>query len=247
MGYKLSWEEIKSGVANSILLAAAAMIGAIPMFQHQFRSLTATVFTVEPSEQQIFYLALGQSFILFCLALLCSLVGFFYSAPLGLPGLGKLRDGPKWFGVGAVIGLGLTPVFYYSCDFEIYTIAPELFPASTSQAFYMVIGNALAQEIIARFGLVTIGVYLWKNIGRTGYPWPAVIVVSLFSAFGHYLFITRFNLDLKLSTAHIAVTVFATFLFQILFSDTFVRRGLIAALGLHLGIGVKPVIYSIVL
>ncbi len=246
-GYKLSWEEIKSGVVNSILLSSAVMLGTIPMFQYQFRSLTSALFTIRPTEQQIFYLAVGQSFILFCVAILCSLVGFFYSAPLNLPGLGGIRDGLKWMTAGVGIGLLLTPIFYYSCDFEVYIIAPELFPESWRQALFLIIGNALAQEIVVRFGLVTIGVYLLTGFGYKGYPWPVVIIVSLFGAFGHYLFIAKFNLDLKLSAPQIAVAVLATFLFQVLYSDTFVRRGLIPAMGLHLGAGVKSIIYSIAL
>ena len=239
-----SWAEMKDRSRNAVLLAAASMFGALPMFQYQFRYLTDTIFIRQPSPDRVYYLAVSQAFILFSLALVCSLIGFLYSERLKLPGFGTLNDIRKWLPIGLMAGLLLTPVRYFVLDRKILATTPQIFPESFPWAVSHMIGTSLPQEVIVRFGLLTIGIYLMRKMKLKGYPWPALIVVSIFGASGTFVSLTKFNLAQKFPPSYILILLIMTLLIQWLYCEVYIRKGLIAAICIHSGFPIKYVVYA---
>ncbi len=73
MNGRIEWSAMKSHIRNATFLAAAAMFASLPMFHYQFRHLTGAVFRIQPTVEKAYYLALSQSFIVFCLAFLSAM------------------------------------------------------------------------------------------------------------------------------------------------------------------------------
>ncbi|MCP4112271.1 MAG: CPBP family intramembrane metalloprotease [Desulfobacteraceae bacterium] len=247
MTYKIEWNVMKDKMRNSVFLAAAAMFGTLPMFQYHFRHFAGSLFTRQPTAEQIYYLALGQSFMVFLLAFLCSLVGFLYSERLQLPEFGKTSDIPGWLCMGLLVGLFFTPISYYFCDREVFRVIPEIFPNSSLWALANMSGIALAQEVIVRFGLLTIGIYLARRWGLKGYAWPVIVVISIFGALGTYVFLAKFDLVHKLFPSQLLISLIMAFFLQWIFCEIYLRKGFLAVLCIHFGLDIKFLVYSLVI
>ncbi len=238
---------MKDIIRNSVFLAAAAMFGTLPMFQYHFRQFAGSLFTRQPTAEQIYYLAVGQSFIVFLLAFLCSLVGFLYSERLQLPEFGKASDIPRWLCIGLALGLFFTPISYYFCDREVFRVIPEIFPGSWHWALANMSGIALAQEVIVRFGLLTIGIYLARRWGLKGHAWPVITVISIFGATGTYMFLAKFDLMHKLIPSQLIISLAMAFFLQWLFCEVYLRKGFLAVLCIHIGLDIKFLVYSLII
>ena len=247
MKTRLEWNEMKNRIQNSVFLAAGAMFGSLPMFHYQFKNLSGSIFTIQPTAEQIYYLSVCQSFMVFSLAFLCALVGFLYADRLKLPGFGKHSDVMFLLPVGLVLGLAFTPVWYFAFDREIFLIIPEIYPASMAWALASMMGVAISQEVIVRFGLLTIVLYFLDRWGFEGHPWPAIAIISTFGSFGAYLFMVKFNLAELLSSYQIAILLISAFFLQWGFCEVYLRKGLLAAFYIHFGLSVKYLIYAIMI
>ena len=240
-------KEIKDRVQNAFFLATAAMLASFPMFLYQFRHLTGSVFSHQPSAERLFYLSLTQSFIVFALALLCALVGFLYSESLQLPEFGRPGHFLAWLPMGLVLGLVFTPVSYFTVDREIIQLVPQVFPRHWPWALGNMLGSAITQEVIARFGLLTIGIYLFRRLGFRGHPWPAIALVSLFGCAGTYIFLLKFDLAQEFLPSQIAVGLTMAFFLQWIFCEVYVRKGFLAASCIHFGLNIKLLVYALIL
>ena len=244
---QIAWKEMKDKVQNAFFLATAAMLASFPMFLYQFRYLTRSIFSYQPSAERLFYLSLTQSFILFALAFLCALVGFLYSEPLKMPAFGSPRHFLTWLPLGLALGLAFTPVSYFVVDREIIQCAPRVFSRHWPWALGNMLGGAMTQEVIARFGLLTIGVYLFRRLGFMGHPWPAIGLVSLIGCAGSYVFLLKFDLAQEFFTSQIALGLATAFFLQWIFCEVYVRKGFLAALCIHFGLNIKLFVYALVL
>ncbi len=244
MKSRIEWSVMKNHIQNATLLAAATMFVSLPMFHYQFRHLTAAVFRAQPSVQRAYYLALSQSFVVFCLAFLSALIGFIYTERLRLPGFGKPADIRVWLPVGLIAGLIFTPISYLIFDRGVIRSIPEIYPASLLWTLVVTAGRALSQEVIVRFGLLTIGVYLWDRWGRKGRPWPAIAAISAFGAAGSYLMMSRLEMVSRLSPSQIMIMLVLSFLMQWILCEVYIRKGFLAAVCVHLGLAVKYVIIA---
>jgi hypothetical protein len=244
---QISLREMKDRVQNALFLAAAAMIGSFPMFLYQFEQFSGSLFTYPPSSERLFYLSLTQSMIVFALAFLCALVGFLYSERLKLPKFGRPADAPLWLSLGLTFGLVFTPLSYLAIDRQIIRLIPGVFPTHWLWASANMLGGAITQEVIARFGLLTIGIYLLGRWGFKGHPWPAIALISLFGSFGTVVFLLKFELAQKLTLSQLAPTLMMVFVLQWIFGELYVRKGFMAALCVHFGLSVKLVIYALLL
>jgi hypothetical protein len=245
MTYQLPWQEMKDRISNAIFLSAAAMLGSFFTFVHQYNHLWESIFNQLPTSREIFYLSLAQAFIVFSLAVLCSLVGFLYSDRLRLPGFGHFNDLFIWLPGGLAVGTFLTPFSYLLFDREMLRLTPGIYPNSWEWAVATVVGGAVAQEVIVRFGLLTIGVYLLQWIGYHRHPWPAIAVISTGGAGGVILFIAKFDLFQNLPVPHILTALLFAFVLQWIFCETYLRKGLVATICIHIGLAVKFLIFSL--
>jgi hypothetical protein len=237
---------VKETVQNALLLSGLVMFACLPMFRYQFQYLSADIFIQPADPVMINRLALMQSFIVFLLAVLCSLVGFTYARRLELPGFGTFSDLLYWLPLGLLAGVLFAPVYYFLVDRALMQRIPEMFPASPVDALALMIGGVIPQEVIARFGLLTIGVYFWKR-RRKGRPWPLIAGVSLFGAAGAYVTLAKFYLNHKIPPVQMGIVLATVFLLQWLFCELYLRRGFVTATCIHLGLTVKLLIYALFL
>ena len=238
---------MKNRIQNAFFLAAAAMLASFPMFLYQFRHLTGSIFYHQPSAERLFYLSLTQSFMVFALAFLCALVGFLYSESLQLPEFGRPGFFLSWLPMGLILGLVFTPVSYFVIDRDIMRLVPRVFPRDWPWALGNMLGGAITQEVIARFGLLTIGIYLFRRLGFKGHPWPAIALVSLFGCAGTYIFLLKFNLAQEFVFSQIAIGLTMAFFLQWAFCEVYVRKGFLATSCIHFGLNIKLFLYALML
>lgn len=244
----LSFDEMKQQARAAVLLAGLVMLTALPMLFYQLQYLPDLIFTEIPNSAALYQLAVKQSVVVFALAFLCSLVGFLYAQRLELPGFGALQDIRYWLPLGFGVGLICTPVAYFAIDRELIQILPELYPEFVLPAVAKMVGTAFTQEVVLRFGLLTICVYFlrWGNI-LNGRRITAVIVIAAFGALGTYLTLVEFQLAHRLSGAEMGLALFLSFVFQWLYSEIYLRWGFLAVVCMHLGFSVKFIVYALVL
>lgn len=231
-------------IQNSIFLAAAAMFASIPMFQYQFLYCT-DVFNQPPSNKEAYYLAVCQAFMIFSVALLSALVGFLYAQRLHLPGFGKLNEFKFWLPLGLILGSVLTPVSYYLFDKDIMRSCPQLFPDALPYALAFMVGTVIDQEVIIRFGLLTIGMYFQMRWQPKVYPWPVFLVITGFVTMGSYFGLSKFGLADQLSLSQVIIPVGGTFIFQWIYCEIYIRKGLLAVFYFHFGMTVKYAWYAL--
>lgn len=240
-------QETRSRAQRAMILAGIVMFASYPMFYYQYSRLAAPIFAKTPTLHWLQLVAMGNAIILFASALLSALVGFLYAERLGLPGFGHWQDLRVWLPIGVAAGLALTPVGYYGLDREFIKNVPELFPRSPAWALAWAFGSSISQEVVARFGLLTICLYLLRWRRFKGHPWPAVAAVSAFALFSTIVFTTRLELVGRVDPWRFVLSLALTFLFQWLYGEIYVRRGFLAAVSFHFGLSVKLIIYALVL
>jgi hypothetical protein len=243
--FRMSLAEVRERVQNALLLAGAVMLASAPMFYYQFSHLMGSVFKKVPTEKQLQLLSVGQALIIFALALLCSLVGFLYAERLSLPGFGKISDLKRWLPAAVGLGLALLLPWYFLSDRFLMGNIPEAYPGYWPWALSLAVGNALSQEVVARFGLLSIGVYLLRWRGYNGHPTAAIAVVSLFATVCSLLFLVRLNLSIPVSPARLMASLAAVFILQWVLAEVYIRKGLVPAMALHLGLGARLIVYAL--
>ena len=241
--HRIEWEEMKACLQNTLLVAAAVMVGSFPMFYHHFDRLGHYIFPHFPVEKALFRLALSQSLILFMLAFLCCLVGFLYAGRLHLPVFRQDVNLKSFLTAGLTIGLLLTPVSYFLFDRAIMLRIPDIYPRTWYWAISNMIGTGISQEVILRTGLFTIGVYFFRRTGIERNPWPVSVVISGFAAAASYMLLSKFQLSERLDFWKIVLAQSAVFIRQMLFCEIYLRKGLSASILFHVGMEVKLLVY----
>jgi hypothetical protein len=241
---RLTLGEARAHVRNAIALAGLVMFASVPMYYFQFSRLASLIFKKTPPPEAMRALAVGQGLVAFSLALLCSLVGFMYAGRLALPGLGWGRDFRKWWLVAGALGAVSIPVSYFALDRDLLVKFPEFFPRPWPLAAIHVVGGALGQEVIARFGLITIVVYLLRWRGSRGHPWPATVIVSAFMTTAEFLYLTWTDIGARLEPWQLGVYLGMQLAFQVFQSEVYLRGGLLAAIAVHLALGLRLVVYT---
>jgi hypothetical protein len=241
--FRMSFMDARNRMQNAVLLAGAVMLLTLPVFYYQYAHMMRSLFTRQPTARQLETLALGQSIIVFALALLCSLVGFLYYERLGLPGLGRAHELKRWAPLSLLLGLILIAPFYWLMDGKLMGLLPAAYPHPWPWALAWAAGNALSQEVVARFGLLSIGVYLLRWRGYQGHPAAAIAAVSLFAVVCSALFYARMGLSTLISPQQALAWLAMAFAAQWVIGETYVRKGLLAALCLHLGLAARAVVY----
>lgn len=239
-------EEMKCRVRNAVLLAGATMAVALPMLFYHFQRFSISVFKQQPDPAILYNLAMKQGVVVFALALLCSLVGFLYAERLALPGFGALKDIRLWLPLGFGAGIVFTPVSYLSLDRELIHALPEIYPAFWQSALADIVGTALIQETVLRFGLLTICVYFMRRGNFfSGHLWPGILIVAAFGTVGAYLFLAEFELVQRLSIVQTGAALLFAFAVQWVYCEIYLRWGFLAAFCTHMGFSVKFFIYAL--
>ncbi len=243
--YRMTPSQVKSRVKEAVVLSCLTMFMACPYFFYRFRELAGRVSVDPVSDMQVFKAAVGQALILLAVALLSSLVGLLYARRLYLPGLGNIRDLKFWVPLGIILGLLLTPASYYLADRKLIYQVPEMFPSACQWALGWVLGSAFSQEVIARLGILTIGVYFLHWYNFKGHPWPAILVVCLFTVMSLLIMNYRFRLAGRIEPGLLHLSMASTFIFQWVLCELYIRKGFMAALSLHAGLKIKLIVYAV--
>jgi hypothetical protein len=240
---RLSPSAMREGVSSAVILAGTAAAAAYPMIYYQSLHLVSPLLPKPMNPDQTLVFTIGHVLLLFAACLLCALVGFLYSPRLDLPGFGSWRRDRRFLILCFAAGLFLVPGSYFFLDHNFRARLPAYFPADLSWALAMTLGQTLAPEVIARFGQITIGVYLLRWLRFSGHPWPAVLAVAILGAAGSWISQTRLHLDPGLNSFTLSCLAFA-FLSNLLFGEVYLRKGLLAALALRLGLELKYPLYA---
>jgi hypothetical protein len=242
---RLTLAEARNQVHNAVLLAGLCMFVSAPRYYFLFQRFAPHFFNKKsPTLELLQILSVGQALIMFGVALLCCLVGFMYAHRLSLPGLGWDPGLKKWGPLALALGIAAMPVFYFALDRSLVARLPEFFPRPWYLALLQAAGSALEQEVMARFGLVTIGVYLLRWRGFRGHAWPAGLIVSVFMPLAEFLYISRLAFSAVFLGWQLAVYLGLSFVFQWVQAEVYLRKGLVAALAVHFGLGLRLVLYN---
>jgi hypothetical protein len=243
---RLSPSDVREGIRSAIILAGACGAAAFPMMYYQTVHLIAPMLAKPPNPDQTMALTLFHALLIFAASLLCALVGFLYTPRLGLPGLKVLSWDRKFFALYLAAGLLTAPVAYFLLDMDLRARIPEYFPGQLGWALAQTLGRALAPEVIARFGLVTIGVYLLRWLRFAGHPWPAPLAVACFGVLEAWVGLERLHQQPGLNLFTLSCLGLA-FVSNLVFGEVYLRRGLVPALVLRLGVELKYPLYALFL
>jgi len=241
--HRLSPSAMRESVSSAVILAGAAAAAAYPMIYYQSLHLVSPLLTRPLNPDQTLVFTIGHALLLFAACLLCALVGFLYSARLNLPGFGSFSRDHRLLPLFFAGGLLLIPGVFFLVDSKFHARLPAYFPADLPWALAMTLGQTFAPEVIARFGQITIGVYLLRWLRFSGHPWPAVLAVALLGMAGSWISQSRLHLDPGLNSFTLSCLCFA-FLSNLLFGEVYLRRGLLASLALRLGLELKYPLYA---
>lgn len=236
--------EVREGVSSAVILAGVCAGLSLPMLHYQTHHLLDPLFTKPLTADQALSFTLFHVLLIFAASLLCALVGFLYAPRLGLIGMKLLKSDRKFLPLYFVIGLLLTPAAYWLVDMHLQTKIPLYFPEQAGWALAQTLGRVLAPEVIARFGLVTVGVYLWRWLRFTGHPWPASLLVAGFAGLEAWIGLERLGLKPAFDFFTLRVLGLAV-AFNWVVGEVYLRRGLLPVLALRLGIELKYPLYAL--
>jgi hypothetical protein len=195
----------------------------------QFTSLRSFLFT--------------QVLSLVFLMVLCAFCGFSFSQRNNLPGLGRFSD-LKENALKQYLPLSLLLIAtsYIFFDYWFMPLAPGFYPKQVHWALTIPFRSAFMEELVFRFGLVTVLVGATKKFLS---PLWAVGVVSIFYA----LTMTGKTFDLvgiqwQMNFQHGGMVV-SSFFTSFLLGYVYVKKGLISAIFLHFCIGLKYIVFAV--
>jgi hypothetical protein len=225
-------------IINAFVFASVATLLTIPYFHYLITTvargdLSGTI----PGHHHFLPL---QLFLLFVICLLSAVVGFTFGKRYALPGFGASRryihDLPLLLAAGAALMI-ISCVFF---DRYFYMLSPGSYPEGLLYLLVIPLKGAVAEELILRFGLVTIGVGICRN------RYAGVILVAVFATLLSIRYFIFIGIDIAFSYIFI-VQVILTFLVNCILGYLFVTRGLVYAMTVKLVYGVKYVLVALVM
>lgn len=222
---------IRKVLLQSLTLAILCVLFTVPYFYHL---LSVSLKTLDHlSMPSNFLTVMGMDlFLLFIACLLSAIAGFSFSKKQQLPGFGDPRRIKETFPlllmVAATVGI-LTYLFF---DRHFFYISPESYPKNTLYLIAYPLKLAFMNEVILRFGLVTIAIgFLKQRIG-------GVIAISGIAAIFTMKYFQFLGIDYPYNTLYITQFIISFFVNFIL-GYVFITRGLIHAMMLHLLFGLR--------
>ncbi len=177
-----------------------------------------------------------QLFLLFIICLLSCMVGMIFSTRLDLPGFGVEKDFIRFIPLLLLIALVMTAISYPIFDRRFYALSPASYPNDFMFLLFLPLKGAFTEEIILRFGLVTIAVGLLKN------RFAGIILVSVLASifsikYYHFMGVDTGMNDLMIN--HIVLSFTANLILGYLF----ISRGLLYSMALKFLFYLKYMVY----
>ena len=224
---------------TAALVAAIALVGAIPhvwyLTKVGFAERLSQHFPRTSPEQIIQTDLLSIALIVS----LTSLVGALLSKRYGLYGLGdaaSLRRA-RWLIVGVAPALGA--VCYLLFGRAIAERVPGYYPTTTHWAMARALKVALFDEVVARFGMMTIIAGVFRMI------WLANLLQASFFTVIATLGLSFYGISPQ-ATGYFAASVGTSFVISYVLGVIYARYGLIPAMLFHFVLGLRFVVHALI-
>jgi hypothetical protein len=225
-------------IINAFVLASVATLVTIPYVHYLIKTVDRGNLSgsIPVSPNFIIF----QILMLFAISLLSAIVGITFGRRYALPGFGIFRnyiqDLPKLIAAGS----GLMIISFVFFDRYFFNLSPGSYPKEYFYLMAIPFKGAVAEELILRFGLVTIGVGICKN------RFAGVALVSVFATLLSIRYFTFIGMDVAFSYIFVAQVVL-TFLINGFLGYLFVTRGLAYAMTIKFVLGFKYLMVALVL
>ena len=169
----------------------------------------------------------GQSAMFFIICMLSAIGGTMFTKRLNLPGIGDIS---RWRNeLPYLIGGGLTMmvITYLAFDRYFYSVSPESYPDLSVYMIFLPIKGAFTDELILRFGLVTIGVGICRN--RYG----GAVLVAAFATILSFKYLEFAGVPLEWNYVCI-MQLILSFAVNLILGIVFVTRGLLSTMTVKL-------------
>jgi len=169
----------------------------------------------------------GQLAMIFAICMLSAIGGIMFTRRLNLPGIGDIT---RWrYELPYLMGGGLTlmVIAYLAFDRYFYSVSPESYPDLSLYMILLPIKGAFTDELILRFGLVTIGVGICRN--RYG----GAVLVAVFAAILSFKYLEFAGVPMEWNYICI-MQLFLSFAVNLILGIVFVTRGLLSAMTVKL-------------
>jgi len=211
-------------------LAALATLLTIPWFHYLlFHVPTHVPLRTIANPHDLLY---AQSALLFVICLMSAMVGYGLMRRFELPGFGRID---AWLGslpTLLAIGLLLLLVSQWVFDGDSYRISPAAGPDKLFYLLAIPLNAAITDEMILRFGFVTIAVGLCRNKLR------GVVLAALFAVMLTEKYFTYIGVYAGLDYVTASRFVFSFFI-NFLLGYLFVTRGLLSSMTVNLVLGLR--------
>jgi len=210
---------------KSLVLAFPAALLAIPYFYFLLFDFPRK--GGDPGFGNAHAMLWGQSVMIFVICMLSAIGGIMFTKRLNLPGIG---DASRWrnelpYLVGG--GLTLMVITYLAFDRYFYLVSPESYPDLSLYMILLPFKGAFTDELILRFGLVTIGVGICRN--RYG----GAVLVAVFATILSLKYLEFAGVPVEWNYVCIMQLVLS-FALNLILGIVFVTRGLISTMTVKL-------------
>ncbi len=182
----------------------------------------------------------GQTAMIFIICLFSAFAGSLFTPRLNLPGLGNLRQWRKEALYLAAAGLALMLFIFLTFDRYFYTVLPGFYPDLSLYMVLLPLKGAFTEELILRYGLVTIAVGICRN--RYG----GAAMVAGFATILSLEFLQFAGIPLEWNYICIMQLILA-FLANFILGAVFVTRGLMAAMTMKLMLEMRYALVALLL
>ncbi len=234
-----SGADIREVLLKSLCLATLCVIFTVPYFYHMLSVSMKT--QAQFSMPHGFFTVLSlESILLFFVCFLSSISGFSFSGRFQLPGFGDLRRFRETFPALLIVAVVVGGLTYLIFDRHFFYMSPESYPNDTWYLVSYPFKLAFTNEVVLRFGLVTLAVgFLKQRIG-------GVIAISAIAAIFSMKYFRFLGMDYPYNYIFISQFVIAFFVNFIL-GYVLITRGLIYAMILHFLFGIRLVVVVLAL
>ena len=212
---------IRWAILVSFGMASLSTLFTLPYFHYLlFTALKSKWFS---ASSICWSLLFTQLFLLFIICFLSFLVGLVFTKRINLPGLGNRNNIVRSLPFLLIIGMALIGMSYFFFDRHFYQISPLSYPKDLLYLISFSLKGAFAEEIILRFGLLTLCVGLLKN--RVA----GVVLISVLASLFSIKYFRFIGVDLEIS--HLMINqVLLSFAANVILGYLFVTKGLIHAM-----------------
>lgn len=228
-----------AALSRAAVLAGAAFLGAaayvyyltVVAFPDRVRERFGAV-----SREQLLRMDLTMIALLVVVA---ALVGSFFSKRYRLAGIGSLDQLQRALPVIGIAGPAMGAVSYLVFGRAIAELVPGYYPTEVVWAVAVIAKGVLFDEVVARYGMMTI------FAGVAPRPWIANVLQAIFFTAMVFKSLGFYGLNVDWN-AYFVLSLCASFFSHLVFGWLYSKRGLSAAMGLHLVVDLRFLIHALV-